>query len=154
MCHGTWGYIHHPNPKLLSSIDPSKLTLQSYYDALSKVSTMKIDLSMFMPTVEEEKHFEIVLKSQLARAMTQYICKPDDCKMVILQNPPPVEPIDPAPPIIQMLKLMPVSDNSEEGAGQVFEALMRQFGMKPEDFGSRVQIVNAELSTCKNFHSE
>ena len=136
MLHVTWGYIHHPDAKLLSSIDPSKLTLQSYYDGLSKVSTMKIDLSMFMLTLEEEKNFEIILKIQLAHAMAQYICEPNDCKKAISQNPPPVEPIDPAPPIIQMLKLMPISENSAEGSGKVFEALIRQFGIKPKDFGS------------------
>ncbi|KAA1130849.1 hypothetical protein PGTUg99_026233 [Puccinia graminis f. sp. tritici] len=151
MFHGTWGYIHHPNPKLLRLLDPDQLTIQAYYEALRKVPTMKIDMAMFMPSPEEEVHFEAVLKSQIACVMKQYIAKP--AQPAISTKPPPVEPIDPSPPIIQMLKLMAASDNSAEGAGQVIEAVRRQTGLTPEEFVSRVQIVDADLATCKNFNS-
>ncbi|KAA1091262.1 hypothetical protein PGT21_029713 [Puccinia graminis f. sp. tritici] len=151
MFHGTWGYIHHPNPSLLRTLDPNQLTLRSYYDALSKVPTMKIDVTMFLPTMEEEEHFEAVLKSQIARVMSTYIAKP--AQQGTLQSPPPVEIIDHTAPKIQMLKLMAASDNSAEGAGQVIESLIRQTGLTHAEFTSRVQIMDADLATCRNFNS-
>ncbi|KAA1128579.1 hypothetical protein PGTUg99_004374 [Puccinia graminis f. sp. tritici] len=151
MFHGTWGYIHHPNPNLLKSLDPSQLRLSLYYDTLSKVPTMKITLAMFMPSPVEEVHFEAVLKSQIAWVMAQYIAKP--AHPGIATNPPPVEKIDPSPPNIQMLKLMEASDNSAIGAGQVIKSVIRQTGLKPEEFASQVQIMDADLATCKNFNS-
>ncbi|PLW34443.1 hypothetical protein PCASD_15178 [Puccinia coronata f. sp. avenae] len=153
MFHGTWGYIHHPNPKLLSSLDPLELTLRAYYDALRKVSTMKINLQMLMPTCEEEKHFEQVLKSQLVHAMSQYVAKAANPEHALSSDPPTVETIDPTPPDIQMIQLMSQSDDSAEGTGQVAETLRKQFGLKPKDFVSCVQIMDANLATCKNFNS-
>ncbi|OAV95874.1 hypothetical protein PTTG_26544, partial [Puccinia triticina 1-1 BBBD Race 1] len=103
MFHGTWGYIHHPPPSLLASVDHTKFTLDSYYTALSHLPDFEIQPSLFLPTYEENIHFEEVLKSQIAQVMYHYIAQPLDPKLAISRKPPPIDPIDCSPPKIQML---------------------------------------------------
>ncbi|PLW20026.1 hypothetical protein PCANC_10181 [Puccinia coronata f. sp. avenae] len=114
---------------------------------------MKINLQMLMPTCEEEKHLKQVLKSQSAHAMSQYIAKAVNPEHALSSDPPAVEPINPTPPEIQMIQLMSQSDDLAKGAGQVADTLIKQFGLKPKDFVSCVQIMDADLATCKNFKS-
>ncbi|PLW57076.1 hypothetical protein PCANC_01915 [Puccinia coronata f. sp. avenae] len=154
MFHGTWGYIHHPNPTLLKSLDHSQLTLQAYYNALQKVPLMKISLDMFLPTPEEEVHWEAVAKSKLACVMNKYVGSAAHPTLAIPSKPPPVEEIDCSAPNIEMLKLMSASDNLAKGAGQIIEAILLQSGLKPKDFMARVQIMDGDLGTCKNFNSQ
>jgi hypothetical protein len=155
MFHGTWGYIHLPNRSLLDLLDPRELTLEAYYESLQKVPSMKISVEMFLPTPEEEVHYKEVLMSQIAHVMGKLVLHADNpnSAIAIRSTPPPVDPIDCSVPNIQMLKLMAASDNSAKGAGQIIESILEQFGLKPEEFTSRVQIINGDLGTCKNFNA-
>ncbi|OAV98164.1 hypothetical protein PTTG_25829 [Puccinia triticina 1-1 BBBD Race 1] len=153
MFHGTWGYIHHPPPSLLASVDHTKFTLDPYYTALSHLPDFEIQPSLLLPTYEENIHFEEVLKSQIAQVMYHYIAQPLDPKLAISRKPPPIDPIDCLPPKIQMLKLMEASDNSAEGFGQVIKMIINQIGLKPEEFCSRVQLIDGDLGTSQNFNS-
>jgi hypothetical protein len=51
-----------------------------------------------------------------------------------------------------MLKLMDASDNSAEGIGQVFQSIIKQSGLVPEDFFSRLQPMDGDLGTVQNFN--
>ena len=153
MFHGSWGYIHTANPKLLEGLDRSQLTLASYYQALSKIPKLVIQPKMFLPTREEDNHFESVLKSQIARVMYRYVAEPADRQSAIARNPPEIDVIDCTRPNIQPLKLMEASDNSAEGFGQVIESIISQTGLTPADFCSRLQIMEGDLGTAQNFNS-
>ncbi|KAA1124658.1 hypothetical protein PGTUg99_027063 [Puccinia graminis f. sp. tritici] len=153
MFHGTWGYIHKPNPSLLKTLDHSKLTLEAYYQSLSKIPSLKILPSMFLPTREEDLHFEAVLKSQIARVMRHYIAEPINKLNAIPTDLPPIELIDCSQPDIHMLKLMEASDNSSEGVGQVLVSIINQSGLTPEEFCSRLQVMDGDLGTCQNINS-
>ncbi|EHS63293.1 uncharacterized protein PGTG_21509 [Puccinia graminis f. sp. tritici CRL 75-36-700-3] len=52
-----------------------------------------------------------------------------------------------------MLKLMEASDNSAEGFGQVVATILNQTGLSPEEFCSRLQLIDGDLGTSKNFNS-
>ncbi|KAA1076524.1 hypothetical protein PGT21_010295 [Puccinia graminis f. sp. tritici] len=153
MFHGSWGYIHHPHPSLLESLDLSKLSLKSYYESLQKVSSLIIQPSMFLPTADEDLHFEAVLKSQIARVMRHYIAEPSTRDESIQIHPPSIDPIDCSPPNIKMLKLMDASDNSAEGIGQVIESIISQSGLTAEEFCLRLQVMDGDLGTIQNFNS-
>ncbi|KAA1089281.1 hypothetical protein PGT21_012533 [Puccinia graminis f. sp. tritici] len=153
MFHGTWGYIHKPNPSLLASLDHSHLTLEAYNRSLSAIPELKILPRMFIPTPEEDIHFEAVMKSQISRVMRQYIAEPTNRKFSIPSSPPEIELIDCSPPEIQMLKLMDASDNSSEGVGQVLDSIIRQSGLTAEEFCSRLQVMDGDLGTCQNINS-
>jgi hypothetical protein len=75
MFHGTWGYIHQINRSLLSLVSPSDLTLDSYLTAIEKIPFLSVSRQIFIPSPKEEKHWILVLKSQIAKVLLQYIAK-------------------------------------------------------------------------------
>ncbi|PLW09983.1 hypothetical protein PCASD_24644 [Puccinia coronata f. sp. avenae] len=83
MFHGTWGYLHQLNPKLLASVPSSELTLESYNQSMSKVSNLQFQPRMFVPQPEEDLHWTLVLKSQIAQAMLKQVAEASDSKVSI-----------------------------------------------------------------------
>jgi hypothetical protein len=61
MFHGTWGYFHQLNLKLLASVPSSELTLESYNQSMSKVSDLQVQPQMFVPQPKEDLHWTLVL---------------------------------------------------------------------------------------------
>ncbi|KAA1099875.1 hypothetical protein PGT21_023486 [Puccinia graminis f. sp. tritici] len=151
--HGTWGYVHTPNSGLMESLDQSKLSLESYYQALARIPDLELHPRMLLPTREEDDHFEAVLKSQIAQVMYQYVAKPSDPDTATPRSPPAIDKISCSPPNINVLKLMEASDNSAEGLGQVIDSIIKQTGLDPEEFCSRLQILDGDLGTAQNFNS-
>ncbi|KAA1134309.1 hypothetical protein PGTUg99_035037 [Puccinia graminis f. sp. tritici] len=133
MYHGSWGYTHSTNPKLFETLDHSQLTLELYYQALSNIPKLDIQQKMFLPSREEDIHFEAVLKSQIARVMCKYVAEPSSKKEAIACDPPEIDRTDCAPPKIQPLKL--------------------QTGLDPEQFCSQLQLIDGDLGTAQNFNS-
>ncbi|KAA1111372.1 hypothetical protein PGTUg99_003633 [Puccinia graminis f. sp. tritici] len=150
MFHGTWGYVHHPSPEILESVPPSDLTLESYWQAMSKASTFNVHSKMLLPTPKEEVQWEFVIKSQITSALLEHLATPSDSFVSINTSPPALEPISSQIPDITMLKLMIASDNSAQGAGEVFNAIVDQSNITMSDFASRVQVIDADLATCTN----
>ncbi|KAA1098751.1 hypothetical protein PGTUg99_008124 [Puccinia graminis f. sp. tritici] len=150
MFHGTWGYVHHPSPEILESVPPSDLTLESYWQAMSKASTFNVHSKMLLPTPKEEVQWEFVIKSQITSALLEHLATPSDSFVSINTSPPALEPIPSQIPDITMLKLMIASDNSAQGAGEVFNAIVDQSNITMSDFASRVQVIDADLATCTN----
>ncbi|PLW24716.1 hypothetical protein PCANC_27533 [Puccinia coronata f. sp. avenae] len=132
--HGAWGYIHLPHKSLLKSLDPSEVNLSAYQKAVNQLSTTVIDPQLLMPSNSDFNHYELVMKSQIARAMNQYLETPSHWDGAFPLDPPTIEQISCDKPTIVMLKLMEESDNSAEGIGQVLEAIRRQTGLEPDQF--------------------
>ncbi|PLW53140.1 hypothetical protein PCANC_11349 [Puccinia coronata f. sp. avenae] len=151
--HGAWGYIHLPHKSLLKSLDPSELNLSAYQKAVNQLSTTVIDPQLLMPSNSDFNHYELVMKSQIAHAMNQYLETPSHWDGAFPLDPPTIEQISCDKPTIVMLKLMEESDNSAEGIGQVLEAIWGQTGLEPDQFFTRLQPMDADLGTCQNFNS-
>ncbi|OAV86711.1 hypothetical protein PTTG_29762 [Puccinia triticina 1-1 BBBD Race 1] len=151
--HGTWGYLHIPDDDLLKSLNPDKLTLDTFHHALRNVASLDINPQMFLPTSSPADDYTHVWKSQIAQVMHKYVATPSDKRSMLPLNPPSIEPISPKNPNIQMLRLMDESNNSAEGIGQVMEALQRQSGLEPKEFFGRLQLMDANLGTCQIFNA-
>jgi hypothetical protein len=115
-------------------LDPSELNLSAYQKAVNQLSTMVIDPQLLMPSNSDFNHYELVMKSQIARAMNQYLETPSHWDGAFPLDPSTIEKISCDKPTIVMLKLMEESDNSAEGIGQVLEAIWRQTGLEPDQF--------------------
>ncbi|OAV92052.1 hypothetical protein PTTG_09885, partial [Puccinia triticina 1-1 BBBD Race 1] len=153
MFHGTWGYLHRPNPRILASVDPKDLTLEAYRTAIAKSADEVISPGMFVLNKDESLHYRSVLKSQVASVFLTYIAEAQDGTTTIPLKPPAIEVLDAKKPDITMLKLMVASDNSSEGVSEVFEGLARQSGLTAAKFASRLMILEGDLGTCLNFSS-
>jgi hypothetical protein len=153
MFHGTWGYIHSIPPSLVPSLDPAELTIDSLNHALHSASKLTIHPSMFGPTMASVTHFEHVIKSQITTVVLGYLTEATDSHVLLNQNPPPVNPLEPELPNVSMLKLMVASDNSAAGVGEVFEGVLQQTGLTAEEFHSRLQVIEGDLGSCILFDS-
>ncbi|PLW13261.1 hypothetical protein PCANC_18941 [Puccinia coronata f. sp. avenae] len=151
--HGTWGYIHLPSEELAESLDWSEINLQSFEEAMKKVPNFPIQPRMLMPNRESNDHYKQVWLSEIARVFSQHIGTPDNVSTAISLNPPVIEQISRVPPKIWMLKLMDAPENSAEGMGQVLDSIAKQAGMPPEEFFSKLLLVDGDLATCQNFNS-
>ncbi|KNE99244.1 hypothetical protein PSTG_07552 [Puccinia striiformis f. sp. tritici PST-78] len=148
MFHGTWGYIHSIPPSILPNLHPAKLTTEALNCALHAASKITITPATFAPSVESTSHFEATIKSQITKVILDYVAVAiDDC-VKLHTSPPSVEPLEPISPDIRMLKLMVASDNSAQGVGEVFTGLIQQSGLTPEEFHSRLQIIEGDLGSC------
>ncbi|EFP86096.2 uncharacterized protein PGTG_12052 [Puccinia graminis f. sp. tritici CRL 75-36-700-3] len=153
MFHGTWGYVHQINQALLDSVPKADLTLASYKRAMSNISKLEVTPKMFIPKPPEDEHWEFVLKSQIARTILEHIAQPSDSQVSIAIQPPMIDQLPADEPDITMLKLMVASDNSSQGVGEVFEAIVNQSSISMTDFASRLQIIDADLASCTNISS-
>ncbi|KAA1102845.1 hypothetical protein PGTUg99_036599 [Puccinia graminis f. sp. tritici] len=153
MFHGTWGYVQLPSRKLLDTLDRSSLNLTAYQRAINQLPSMTLDPELWMPSTEDDAHYKLVWKSQIARVLKEYIAVPSSTHGAIALDPPVLEQISCEKPTIHMFKLMDESDNSAEGIGQVLESIRRQSGVEPEEFFSRLQPMDGDLGTCQNFNS-
>ncbi|KNZ51037.1 hypothetical protein VP01_4120g2 [Puccinia sorghi] len=53
--HGTWGYIQIPSKELLETLDPKKINLKSFQEAMQSIPNLNIQPSMFVPTLAPEE---------------------------------------------------------------------------------------------------
>ncbi|POW02062.1 hypothetical protein PSTT_12058 [Puccinia striiformis] len=155
MFHGTWGYVHVPSKSLMDTLNPAELTLEAYHESLKKAASITIEPHEdFLPSDSSGEEYALVMKSQIAQVMFDYVARPTERKNMLPLHPPAVKQITAKVPEIHMLKLMDESDNSAEGIGQVMEALQRQSGLNEDEFFGRLQLVDGDLGTnqiCWNF---
>ncbi|KAA1126493.1 hypothetical protein PGTUg99_021912 [Puccinia graminis f. sp. tritici] len=105
---------------------------------------------MLLPTAKEEVQWELVLKSQITSALLEHLAIPAESYVSINTKPPVVDQISSEKPNITMLKLMIAADNSAQGAGEVFQAIVDQSNLTMSDFASRIQLIDGDLATCSN----
>ncbi|PLW38725.1 hypothetical protein PCASD_11527 [Puccinia coronata f. sp. avenae] len=153
MFHGTWGYIHQINHSLLSSVPPSNLTIDSYLAAMEKIPSLSVSPQMLIPSPEEEKNWILVLKSQIAKVLLQYIAKSADHHTKVPVTPPSIDQISNEPPDLTMLKLMIASDNSAQGISKVCTGIIQQSDLTEHNFFKQLQVIDGDLATCSNVQS-
>lgn len=73
MYHGSWGYIHQLNPKLLKDLDNDSFSKDNIRHILQKTAQKKIDLGVLMPTADEQSQWILTLKNQIATVFLQYL---------------------------------------------------------------------------------
>ncbi|KNF06251.1 hypothetical protein PSTG_00758 [Puccinia striiformis f. sp. tritici PST-78] len=151
MFHGTWGYIHSASPSLLAQLKPEELTIDALNNALLAGSKLTIRPQMFTPTLKSTNHWEKALKSHITQVILRYIATAMDTCVPLQKTPPEVHPIPAGDPNIAVLKLMIASDNSAQGVGDVFTGFIQQSGLTPEEFHSRLQIIEGDLGSCNIF---
>ncbi|PLW25071.1 hypothetical protein PCANC_28002 [Puccinia coronata f. sp. avenae] len=108
---------------------------------------------MFVPQHKEDLHWTLVLKSQIAQAMLEHVAEASDSEVSIATQPPVIDQISPEEPDITMLKLMIVLEDSSQGVGEVFEAIVNQSRLSMTEFANCLQIINADLASCTNVSS-
>ncbi|KNE91417.1 hypothetical protein PSTG_15164 [Puccinia striiformis f. sp. tritici PST-78] len=138
---------------LMDTLNPAKLPLEAYHYSLKKVASITIEPELFLPTDCSGDEYALVMKSQIAQVMFDYVATPANKKDMLPLNPPPVKQITTEVPEIHVLKLMDESDNSAEGIGQVMEALQRQSGLNTDNIFGRLQLVNGDLGTNQIFNA-
>lgn len=156
--HGSWAYLHFiPSPLTPVSLRGS-WSLESFLKSMRDGSSKRSSLKTFMFDKEESDHWVLVLKSQLASALVQYVVKTliqdsGGSKPDIPTKPPPIDPIDLYKPDVLMLKMMDASDNSAEGVGQLIEQICGQISFTSEKFSDSLQVVEGDVGTCNNIES-
>lgn len=156
--HGSWAYFHFiPSP-----VTPPALrgawSLENFLKSMRDGASLSVSLNSFLPTSFESSHWVSTIKSQLSKALMEYIVKPllkdlTKSKPDLSLNPPPIEPIKLYQPKILMLRLMDASDNSAEGVGQIIEQICRQISFSPEKFAEELQVFEGDVGTCLNIES-
>lgn len=76
---------------------------------------------------------------------------PDKFKELYVLKLPLVDQIKAEKPDIDMLKLMDSSDNGSDGISSLYDELVKQTGLPPEEFSTRLQMIEGDLRTCLNF---
>jgi hypothetical protein len=153
MFHGTWGYIHSIPASLLPKLNPEELTKEALNTALHVGSKLTIRPEMFTPTLDSTDHWQKTQKAQITQVILRYLAKPKDARVPLQRSSPVVNQITPEDPNISMLRLMIASDNSAQGVGDVFKGVIQQSGLTPEEFHSRLQIIEGDLGSCNIFDS-
>ncbi|PLW28608.1 hypothetical protein PCANC_24606 [Puccinia coronata f. sp. avenae] len=120
---------------------------------MSKVSDLQVQPQMFVLQPEEDLHWTLVLKSQIAQAMLKQVAEASDSKVSIATQPPVINQISPEEPDITMLKLMIALDDLSQGVGEVFQAIVNQSRLSMTEFANRLQIIDADLASCTNVSS-
>ncbi|PLW36846.1 hypothetical protein PCASD_15268 [Puccinia coronata f. sp. avenae] len=82
--------------------------------------------------------------------MMTYVAETDNPKSSIPLKPPPIDPITPKKPDIAMFKLMLASDNCASGIGEILNNIIRQTNPTPNQFFSKLQIMEGDLATVQN----
>ena len=101
---------------------------------MKEVQTTEIKPTMFLPNSSEEQITIKIIKSQIASVLLKYLAVPTEKTQAYPTKSPEIKPISHEAPYLHMLKLEDASENSAKGVGQVFELLMEQTGLNPEEF--------------------
>ncbi|KAA1066206.1 hypothetical protein PGT21_025003 [Puccinia graminis f. sp. tritici] len=153
MFHGTWGYIHRIDRKILKDFDQEDFSIKRYKEDISRSAQLDVTPAMLIPSFEENEHFSQVIKSQIAQVLMKYLATGTDSKSPIALTPPPITQIKAQKPNIQMLKLMIASDNSAEGVGNMLEDIVRQSSLTQQQYHSELQLLEADLGSVLNLES-
>ncbi|KAA1136707.1 hypothetical protein PGTUg99_037266 [Puccinia graminis f. sp. tritici] len=105
---------------------------------------------MFLPTFNEETHLCAAIKSQIAQVMMSYIAITNDPLSLIPLEPPPIDPINPQKPDIEIFKLMLSSNNSTEGIGEILKDIINQSNLTDDKFFSELRAMEGASHTLWN----
>lgn len=149
--HGTWGYAHYIDRKILADLKSEECTVADFQKTLTDDCKQAIDSGDLLPDPEEQKRWVLTLKSQVALVLLKFMKRPDKYTSCAALKLPSIDQIDAKKPDIVMLKLMDSSDNGSDGIAGLYDELIKQTGLLPEEFASRLQVIEGDLGTCLNF---
>lgn len=158
MFHGSYGYLHFVPEHLLDQIDPKEASLESLLTYIKNSQKKPFEIFPMLRSQEDEIHWSLVVKAQLAKALLDYEFKKDSsdyltCKKMIETTPPPVEPIKGYKPDLVMLKMMSASDSSSAGVSDMLDQCLQQTGENPDSCAEGIQVFEGDMGTCLNFES-
>ncbi|KAA1063946.1 hypothetical protein PGT21_008206 [Puccinia graminis f. sp. tritici] len=84
MFHGTWGYIHWIDRKILKEFDQEDFSIKRYKEDISRSAQLDVTPAMLIPSFEENTHFSQVIKSQIAQALMKYLATGTNSKSRLL----------------------------------------------------------------------
>lgn len=151
MYHGSWGYIHQLNPKLLNNLEPDAFSKQKIHDILHTTAKSDIDLGYLIQTEEEQKSWILTLKNQIASVLNRYVKDTSKISKSTFLKVKSVDQIKFQVPDILMLKMMDSTNNGSDGVGQLWQEVINQTGLTKEEFSNQTQILEGDLGTCLNF---
>lgn len=149
--HGTWGYIHYLKPDFISCLNSTNCTVPAFQQYLKEDIKKPVKPAELLPTKPQQEQWVLTLKNQAARVLLRYMNKPEKFKDLAVLNLPSVDQVKAEKPDINMLKLMDSSDNGSDGISSLYDELIIQTGLPPEEFSDRVQMIEGDLGTCLNF---
>ncbi|KAH9823480.1 hypothetical protein DFH28DRAFT_881029 [Melampsora americana] len=149
--HGTWGYAHYLDPKIICDLNTEECTVATFQKTLTEDCKQAIDSGDLLPDQNEQKQWVLTLKNQVARVLSHYMKRPDKYKSCKILNLAPIDQVEAKKPDVDMLKLMDSSDNGSDGIAALYDKLIKQTGLLPEDFANRLQVIEGDLGTCLNF---
>lgn len=158
MFHGSYGYLHFLPAHLLNNIDSKDASLASLLKYIEKSQSEPFKIFPMLRSQEDQVHWSLVLKSQLAKALVDYELKKDSptfktCKKLIATVPPSVDQIEWYKPDLVMLKMMNASDSSSAGVSDMLNQCLKQTGEDPDKCAEGMQVFEGDMGTCLNFES-
>lgn len=99
MFHGSYGYLHFLPEHLLIDIDPKDASLESLLKYIKKSQSEPFEIFPMLRSHEDQVHWKLVIKSQIAQALLTYEFEKDSlgfhaCKKMIQVKPPSVKQIE------------------------------------------------------------
>lgn len=158
MFHGSYGYLHFLPEHLLIDIDPKDASLESLLKYIKKSQSEPFEIFPMLRSHEDQVHWKLVIKSQIAQALLTYEFEKDSsgfhaCKKMIQVKPPSVKQIKWYKPDLVMLKMMSASDSSSAGVSDMLEQCLKQTGEDEADCAEGIQVFEGDMGTCLNFES-
>lgn len=150
--HGTWGFFNVIQPSLLAECTPEDLALPRFLDAMAAADRSPVDLSLFTPRRPDTIHWRSVIKSQLGKALRDYIShipgapNPSFLPPLIVQ-PPDIDRIAMHQPNIHFLRMMDAPESSAEGVSRVIDQILGQIGMDQEAYSKHILVAGGDVGS-------
>jgi hypothetical protein len=120
---------------------------------MEEIPSLSVSPQMLISTPDKEKHWILVLKSQIAKVLLGRIAKQANHHKHIAVTPSVVDQISHNTPDITMLKLMIALDNSLQGISKVCTWIIQQSDLTKNNLFNKLQVIDGDLRTCSNIQN-
>lgn len=150
--HGTWGFYIVFRAALLASCEAEAVSLATFLAAMKSAEKKAVKIESFAPGPVEMAHFQLVIKSQLSKALiehAQHLPKaPKAHKLPRLSvSPPEIDRIEFHTPNIHFLRMMDAPDSSADGVSRVLDQVMSQIGMTKEEYAEFLLVAGGDVGS-------
>ncbi|EGG01482.1 uncharacterized protein MELLADRAFT_110975 [Melampsora larici-populina 98AG31] len=139
-------------PALLAECSKEEVGLPVFLEAMAAADRAPVHIDLFAPAPAESKHWQLVIKSQLAKALIDYIDHipgaPDATHLPPLSlKPPSIDQIPMHTPNIHFLRMMDAPDSSADGVSRVIEQILGQIGMDAEAYAEHLLVAGGDVGS-------
>ncbi|EGG08451.1 uncharacterized protein MELLADRAFT_61738 [Melampsora larici-populina 98AG31] len=129
-----------------------ELGLPAFLESMAAAQRKPVKVSTFCPGAPEMKHWRLVLKAQVAKALIEYIDNiPGQPKNVQLPSlsitPPAIDPIEMHKPNLHFLRMMDAPDSSAEGVSRVIDKVLGQIGLDSETYANKLLVAGGDVGS-------